>query len=61
MPKKVYWISLETTLQVTRRYIQRNQIKLQANLTGPQYTCVVAVLSAILDCLAVLPENTPNV
>jgi hypothetical protein len=61
MPQKVYWIALETTLQQTRRYIQRNQIKLQANLTTPQYNCVVAVLSAILDCLAALPENNPNV
>ena len=61
MPAKVYWISLETTLQITRRYIQRNQIKLQQNLTGPQYDCVVAVLNAILECLQALPTNTPNV
>lgn len=61
MPKKVYWISLETTLQITRRYIQRNQIKLQQNLTAPQYTCVISVLNAILDCLATLPVNEPNV
>jgi len=61
MASKVYWIALETTLQASRRYIQRNQIKLQANLTPTQYNCVVAVLSAILDCLAILPTNDPNV
>lgn len=61
MPAKVYWIALESTLEVTRRYIQRNQLKLQANLTTPQYDCVVAVLNAILECLAALPSNTPHV
>lgn len=61
MGKKVYWIGLEATLQITRRYIQRNQTNLQKNLTTPQYNCVVSVLQAILDCLALLPSNTPNV
>jgi hypothetical protein len=61
MPAKVYYIALESTLQVSRKYIQRNQLKLQANLTTPQYTCVLAVLSAILDCLALLPTNNPIV
>lgn len=59
MGRKVYWISLGTTLNLTRRYIQRNQINLQKNLTTPQFNCVLAVLNAILDCLALLPENTP--
>jgi hypothetical protein len=61
MPAKVYWIGLEATLQVTRKYIQRNQLKLQANLTAPQYACLQDVLTAILSCLALLPTNTPNV
>lgn len=61
MPAKVYYIALATTLEVSRKYIQRNQLKLQANLTTPQYTCVLAVLSAILDCLALLPANDPHV
>lgn len=61
MGKKVYWIGLEATLNITRRYIQRNQLNLQKNLTGPQYTCLVDVLNAILSCLAILPTNTPDV
>jgi hypothetical protein len=61
MAKKVYWIGLEATLQITRRYIQRNQLNLQKNLTAPQYACVSDVLTAILSCLALLPTNTPNV
>lgn len=61
MAKKVYWIGLEATLQLTRRYIQRNQINLQKNLTTPQYECLLSVLQAILDCLAILPTNTPVV
>jgi len=59
MAKRVYWIGLEATLQVTRRYIQRNQINLQKNLTTPQYDCLLDVLQAILSCLAILPTNTP--
>lgn len=61
MGKKVYWIGLEATLQITRRYIQRNQLNLQKNLTTPQYTCLLSVLNAILDCLALLPTNNPVV
>lgn len=61
MAKKVYWIGLEATLQVSRRYIQRNQLNLQKSLTAPQYECLLDVLNAILSCLAILPTNTPNV
>lgn len=59
MAKKVYWKGLELSLNLTRRYIQRNQLQLQANLTAPQYTCLLDVLNAILSCLAILPVNTP--
>jgi hypothetical protein len=55
---RVYWIGLGLTLNVARRYIQRNQTKLEANLTTAQYACVVAVLNAILECLSALPTNT---
>lgn len=56
---KVYWKGLRLALGVAKRYIQRNDLKLQANLTTPQYQCVVAVLDAILTCLEALPQNTP--
>jgi hypothetical protein len=59
MTSKVYWKGLRFVEDQTRRYIQRNQLKLQANLTTEQYTCVQAVLAAILACLAILPVNTP--
>lgn len=61
MSPKVYWISLITTLNLSRRYIQRNQLNLQKNLTPEQYSCVTDVLQAILSCLALLPSNTPDV
>lgn len=54
---KVYWKSLRLTLDISRRYIQKHQLQLQANLTEPQYACVIAVLDAILECLAALPGN----
>jgi hypothetical protein len=54
---KVYWKSLRLTLDVSRRYIQKHQLRLQANLTEPEYACVLAVLNAILECLNTLPDN----
>lgn len=58
---KVYWIGLALTMNATRRYIQRNQQRLESNLNEAQYECVVAVLDAILTCLSALPahEETP--
>lgn len=57
---KVYWKGLRLVLGVAKRYIQKWDTQLQANLTTPQYECAVAVLDAILICLAALPENTPT-
>lgn len=58
--RKVYWKGAELTMNITLRYLQRNQLKLQQNLTTPQYNCIIAVINAILDCIAALPENTPT-
>lgn len=58
--RKVYWKALRLFLSATAKYIQRNQLHLQANLTTPQFECVVAVLDAILVCLNALPEDTPT-
>jgi len=60
MATKVYWKNLELLLGILRRYISRWQLKLEANLTEEQYECVVAVLTAITACLAVLPSNEPE-
>ncbi len=56
---KVYWKALILVLGEVKRYIERNQIGLTKNLTTPQMTCVLAVLTAVIECLNVLPENTP--
>lgn len=58
--KKVYWKGAELTLSITLRYLQRNQRKLQANLTAPQYDCIVSVIDTILTCLQALPTNGPT-
>lgn len=58
---KVYWKSLILVASLLKRYIERNQLNLQKNLTAPQYACVVALLDAVIECLAVLPENDPVV
>lgn len=57
---KVYWKGLRLVLNGGKRYIQRNQLQLQANLTTPQYECVLDVLNAIVSCLALLPTDTPT-
>jgi len=57
---KVYWKTLEIVLNSSRRYIQKHQLQLQANLSSDQYNCVLDVLQAILSCLALLPVNTPG-
>lgn len=60
MTNKVYWKALRLVLDAAKRYIQRWDLQLQANLTTPQYECVIAVLDAIIVCLASLPANTPT-
>jgi len=58
MASKVYWKGLILVAAALKAYIQRNQLRLQANLEPGQYTCVVALLDAVIECLAVLPQNT---
>lgn len=60
MAQKVYWKGAELAMNVALRYLQRNQLRLQANLTGEQYDCIVAVIDAILTCLHALPSNEPT-
>lgn len=57
--RKVYWKGLILVATALRSYIQRNQLKLEQNLTTPQYQCVTALLDAVLVCLAALPSNDP--
>jgi hypothetical protein len=56
-PDKVYWKGLRIVMGVTKRYIQKWDLQLQANLTEAQWNCVNDVLTAIISCLALLPEN----
>lgn len=59
MANKVYWITLRLVLGSAKRYIQRNDLQLQANLSTEQYACVSDTLQAIVSCLQLLPVNTP--
>lgn len=54
---KVYWKGLRLVLGAAQRYINRNQAGLQKFLTTEQFTCVMSLLTAIIDCLALLPDN----
>jgi len=60
MANRVYWIGLRLVADELRRYIQRNQLQLQKNLTQPQYDCVVALLNAVIECLGALPTQSPE-
>jgi len=59
MSPRVYWIGLRLVLGTVKRYIQKWDLQLQANLTSPQYECAVAVLEAVIICLNALPTNDP--
>lgn len=54
---KVYYIGLRIVLTAAKKYIQRNQLKLQANVSPEAYTCILSTLTAILDCLELLPAT----
>jgi hypothetical protein len=59
MSRKVYYIGLRLVLGTAKRYIQRNQLNIQANVSPEAYTCVLDTLTAILSCLELLPVNAP--
>jgi len=59
MTTKVYWKGLRLVLITVKTYIQRWQLQLQAHLTTDQYNCVLDTLTAVISCLAILPDNTP--
>lgn len=61
MAQKVYWKTLILVLRGVQGYIQRNQNNLHITLNTQQYTCLVAVLDAVIECLQVLPVNEPTV
>lgn len=58
MAKKEYWPTARLVLGVSKRYIERNALGLQANLTESQWNCIQAVLNAIIECLTTLPKPT---
>lgn len=57
MATKTYQIGLLFGLQQIYKYITRWQLKLQAVLSGPQYTCLLAVLDAVTACLTALGQR----
>lgn len=55
--RKVYYITLRVGLNTLKRYIQRNQLGIQANVSPEAYTCVLDTLTAIISCLELLPPT----
>lgn len=60
MASKVYWKTLRRVAGQVERYIERWDEQLSANLTTEQYNCVRALLAAVIECLALLPTDTPT-
>jgi len=59
MANKVWWKGLDAILTTAHRYGTRWDAQLAANLTTDQINCVRALMTAIAECLALLPKNTP--
>lgn len=54
MAVKTYIPGLRFTLNVAHRYATRYQSTLAGSLSAPQYTCLISVIQALADCLALL-------
>lgn len=60
MATRTYIPGLRLVLKAAKRYLARWQVSLEENLTAPQYTCALAALSAITECLIALGEEALN-
>ena len=54
MAVKTYYVGARLVVERAHRYLTRWQAQLEANLTAPQYTCVLALIAALAECLVVL-------
>lgn len=59
MSQKTYEQGLRLVLKAAHRYGTRYQTQLSGTLSSPQYTCLVSVIQAIADCLALLGSEIP--
>lgn len=57
MAQKLYIDGLRTIAAASHRYATRYQAQLQTNLTGPQYTALLAFISCVAALLAELGKN----
>lgn len=54
MSLRTYVPALRLVLYTAHKYATKYQAQLSANLTAPQYTCLVSTIAALADCLALL-------
>jgi hypothetical protein len=57
---KTYVEGLRLVLQAAHKYGTRWQTKLESNLTGDQYSCLLSTLTAIAECLVLLGPQHIN-
>lgn len=60
MAQKTYVPTLRLVLYGTHKYMTRWQSRLHEFLTEAQYTCLLSVIQAVADCLALLGQPTPD-
>lgn len=54
---RTYIPGLRLVLRTVHRYMTNHQNKLSQTLTEAQYTCLLATIAAVAECLAVLGEG----
>ena len=57
---RTYIPQLRIVVRAVHRYATRWQSALEGTLTPAQYTCLLALISAAIDCLNALGEETPS-
>jgi hypothetical protein len=59
MAQRTYMIGLYYSVYAARQYIARWQIKIEQNATTEQYTCILALLEALNECLPLIQPPPP--
>lgn len=57
---RTYQPGLYLALSFAHKYATRYQAQLQANLSGPAYTCLIAVIAALAECLPLIAPGPPT-
>jgi hypothetical protein len=60
MAQRTYLIGLYFALSFGYRYVSRWLPKIEQNASAEQFTCILAVLNALQECLPLIAPGPPN-